>query len=194
MSNLNEWWNSLSLLLKVYWAIAIPFTFFFLLQLVFSFFGADHMEGDVSDAHGDVSADTEAGIQLFNLKTIVAFLTIFGWAGIASVDAGVSPIFSFGIAGVSGFVVMLGMAFLMYILHKASANGTMKFDKAVGETGQVYLTIPAKRKNVGQVQLKVQGVLRTLDAITDDESDIASGRTIVVRQILNDNTLLVSVK
>jgi hypothetical protein len=193
MSNLSEWWGSLSLILKVYWSIAIPFTVFFLLQLVSTFFGGDDAPDDMPDSHSDVP-DGGGGIQLFNLKTIVAFLTIFGWSGIASVDAGISPLLSFAIAGVSGFVVMLGIAFLMYALHKANADGTMKFAKAVGETGQVYLTIPAKRSNVGQVQLKVQGVLRTLDAITDDDTDLKTGRTIVVRQVLNDNTLLVSAK
>jgi hypothetical protein len=193
MSNLSEWWGSLSLILKVYWSIAIPFTVFFLLQLVSTFFGGDDAPDDMPDSHSDVP-DAGGGIQLFNLKTIVAFLTIFGWSGIASVDAGISPLLSFAIAGVSGFVVMLGIAFLMYALHKANADGTMKFAKAVGETGQVYLTIPAKRSNVGQVQLKVQGVLRTLDAITDDDTDLKTGRTIVVRQVLNDNTLLVSAK
>lgn len=193
MSNLSEWWGSLSLILKVYWSIAIPFTVFFLLQLVSSFFGGDDAPDDMPDSHSDVS-DVSGGIQLFNLKTIVAFLTMFGWAGIASVDAGISPLLSFAIAGVSGFVVMLGIAFLMYALYKANADGTMKFATAVGETGQVYLTIPAKRSNVGQVQLKVQGVLRTLDAITDDDDDLKTGRTIIVRQVLNDNTLLVSAK
>jgi hypothetical protein len=193
MSNLSEWWGSLSLILKVYWSIAIPFTVFFLLQLVSTFFGGDDAPDDMPDSHSDVP-DGGGGIQLFNLKTIVAFLTIFGWSGIASVDAGISPLLSFAIAGVSGFVVMLGIAFLMYALHKANADGTMKFAKAVGETGQVYLTIPSKRSNVGQVQLKVQGVLRTLDAITDDDTDLKTGRTIVVRQVLNDNTLLVSAK
>jgi hypothetical protein len=193
MSNLNEWWGSLSLILKVYWSIAIPFTVFFLLQLVSTFFGGDDAPDDMPDSHSDVG-DGGAGIQLFNLKTIVAFLTMFAWSGIASVEAGISPLLSFAISGVSGFVVMLGIALLMYALHKANADGTMKFAKAVGETGQVYLTIPAKRSNVGQVQLKVQGSLRTLDAITDDDTDLKTGRTIVVREVLNDNTLLVSAK
>lgn len=193
MSNLSEWWGSLSLVLKVYWSIAIPFTLFFLLQLITTFFGGDDAPDDMPDSHSDVT-DAGPGIQLFNLKTVVAFLTMFGWSGIASVDAGISHVWSFAIAAISGFVVMVGIALLMYALHKANANGTMKFEKAVGETGQVYLTIPAKRSNVGQVQLKVQGVLRTLDAITDDDTDLPTGRTIVVRQVLNDNTLLVSAK
>ena len=193
MSNLSEWWEGLNLALKIYWAIAIPFTFFFILQLFFSFVGDHDVPDDPSDLDGhDLGAGF--GYHLFTVKSVIAFLTIFGWAGIASIDGGVSHWWSFGIAAVCGFAMMVIMATLLYILSKANANHTMNFNKAVGETGHVYLTIPAHRASAGQVQLKVQGVLRTLDAITDDEKDLPNGKTIVVMRVLNDNTLLVTEK
>jgi hypothetical protein len=82
----------------------------------------------------------------------------------------------------------------MYLLSKANTDGTMKFENAIGEVGQVYLTVPANRGDVGKVQVKVQGVLRTLEAITDDEKDLSTGKIIVVMRVMGDNLLLVTEK
>lgn len=192
MSNLSEWWEGLSLALKIYWAIAIPFTVFFGLQLILTFVGGDLDDGtELSD---DAALDGGMPFQFLTLKSMIAFFTIFGWAGIASIDSGLSHWWSIGIAGVAGLFMMFIMATFAYLLSKANVSGTMKFQKAVGETGQVYLTIPARRASQGQVQVKVQGVLRTLTAITDDENDLPNGKTIVVMRVLGDNTLLVTEK
>jgi hypothetical protein len=192
MSNLSEWWEGLSLALKIYWAIAIPFTVFFVLQLILTFVGGDLDDGtELSD---DAALDGGMPFQFLTLKSMIAFFTIFGWAGIASIDSGLSHWWSIGIAGVAGLFMMFIMATFAYLLSKANVSGTMKFQKAVGETGQVYLTIPARRASQGQVQVKVQGVLRTLTAITDDENDLPNGKTIVVMRVLGDNTLLVTEK
>ncbi len=192
MSNLSEWWEGLSLALKIYWAIAIPFTVFFVLQLILTFVGGDLDDGtELSD---DAALDGGMPFQFLTLKSMIAFFTIFGWAGIASIDSGLSHWWSIGIAGVAGLFMMFIMGTFAYLLSKANVSGTMKFQKAVGETGQVYLTIPARRASQGQVQVKVQGVLRTLTAITDDENDLPNGKTIVVMRVLGDNTLLVTEK
>jgi hypothetical protein len=90
--------------------------------------------------------------------------------------------------------MMFIMAGLMYMLSKATADGTMKFSKAIGNAGEVYLTIPSNRGSVGKVQVTVQGSLRTLDAITDDEQDIPTGKMITVKDVINSNILLVTAK
>lgn len=189
MEAFNDWWNGLSLVLQIYWGIAIPFTVFFVLQLILSFLGGDSPD-DLPDA--EVEADHGIGFQFFTLKNLIGFFTIFGWAGIACINAGWSVGSSIFISTLSGLAMMGVMAGLFYLLMKASADGTMKFDKAIGQVGEVYLTIQSKRGGLGKVQVKVMGSLRTLDAMTDDDVDIPTGKIIKVSSVINDNILLVT--
>jgi hypothetical protein len=189
MEAYNDWWNGLSLVLKIYWGIAIPFTVFFVLQLILSFLG--HESHDLShDAQHD--ADHGVGFQFFTLKNLIGFFTIFGWTGIASIDGGLSTTMSMVLATMAGLSMMTVMAGLFYLLMKAQADGTMKFDKAIGQVGEVYLTIQSKRGGLGKVQVNVMGVLRTLDAMTDDEADLLTGKIVTVSSIAGDNILIVT--
>lgn len=189
MEAFNDWWNGLSLVLKIYWGIAIPFTVFFVLQLILSFLGGDSPD-DLPDT--EVEADHGIGFQFFTLKNLVGFFTIFGWAGIACINAGWSVGSSIFISTLSGLAMMGVMAGLFYLLMKASADGTMKFDRAIGQVGEVYLTIQSKRGSLGKVQVKVQGALRTLDAMTDDDTDLVTGKIVRVSDVASNNVLIVT--
>ncbi len=189
MEGFNTWWEGLSLILKIYWCIAVPFTIFFLLQLVLSFLG-----GDVTDSTVDVDIETDHGIsfQFLTLKNMVGFFTIFSWTGIACIDAGFSQPVTLLISSAAGLSMMTIMAGMFYMISKAGANGTMRMEKAVGVVGEVYLTIPSQRSSLGKVQIKVMGSLRTLDAMTDSDHEIPSGKLIKVSKVINDNILLVT--
>jgi len=192
MSNFSEWWDGLSTALKIYWGLAIPFTVFFLLQVTLSFVaGGSDVPDDTPDA--DIDADTGVPFQFLTLKNLIAFFTIFSWTGIACTDSGLSTLTSLLVAVAAGLVMMLIMASLFYFLAKASADGTMRIQKAIGSVGEVYLTIKKKREAMGQVQVKVQKSLRTLDAITDDDEDIPTGKMITVKAVIN-NVLIVTAK
>jgi hypothetical protein len=193
MGNFSDWWLGLNLSLKIYWAIAVPFTFFFVLQLVFSFFGGD-VPDDSPDADSEIDSDGGMPFQFFTLKNLIAFFTLFGWAGIAAVDSGVSQAAALIIAFAAGLLTMFVMAGIAYLLSKATADGTLKFSHAVGRAGEVYLTIPSNRGSTGKIQITVQGALRTLDAVTDDEYDIPTGKIIKVKEVVGDNLLLVTAK
>lgn len=187
--NFPEWWQSLELLQQIYWGIAIPFTVFFVLQLIMTMFG-----GDI-DHHGstdmEIEADDGIGFQFFTLKNLIAFFTIFGWTGIASLDSGLSNGVSIAISMVSGIIMMLIMGGIFYFLGKANESGTLKMKNAIGGIGEVYMLIKGSRGNIGQVQIQVQGTLRTLEAITDDEEDLIPGNVITVVAIANNNILIV---
>lgn len=191
MSDFSSWWEALSLSLKIYWALAIPFTLFFVLQLILSFMGGD-VPDDTPDA--EVEADTGIAFQFLTLKNLVAFFSIFGWTGIACIESGLSETTSLIIALLAGLIMMTIMASIFYFLGKANADGTLRMKNALGGIGEVYLTIRSKRSGIGKVQIKVQGSLRTLDAITDDDADIPTGKVITVTQVVNDSILLVTAK
>lgn len=192
MNDFSAWWEGLNLSLKIYWALAVPFTLFFGLQLIFSFFGGGDVPDDTPDV--DVAADTGVPFQFLTLKNLISFFTIFSWTGIACIDSGLSNTTALIISTGAGLAMMTLMASIFYFLSKANADGTMRIRKAIGTSGEVYLTMQGNRGSIGKVQIKVQGAVRTLDAVTDDENDIPTGKMISVKEIVNDNLLLVTVK
>ncbi|HYG04049.1 MAG TPA: hypothetical protein VD927_16500 [Chryseosolibacter sp.] len=190
MNAFTEWWETLGFPLIIYWAIAIPFTVLFALQMIWSFFTGDDVPDDTPDA--EVQGDTGIPFQFFSIRNFIGFFTIFGWVGIAATDSGFSVLTSLILSLSAGFAMMLIMASIAYFLSKATADGSMKIERAVGHVGQVYLTVPKSRTNLGKVQVVVQGSLRTLEALTDDQDDIPNGKVIKVKQVVNDNILLVT--
>lgn len=189
MDSFGSWWDALSIIQKIYWGIAVPFTLFFVLQLVLSFFGADSPD-DLPDS--EIEADHGVPFQFLTLKNLVGFFTIFAWTGIATVDAGLSTGLSLLIATLSGLAMMALMGGMFYLMMKSGADGTMKIQQAVGKTGEVYLPIQSSRGSMGKVQIKVGGALRTLDAMTDEPESIPTGKLVRVKEILTNNILLVS--
>jgi hypothetical protein len=190
MNNFTQWWEGLSFSLTVYWTIAVIFSVLFVLQLLFSFFAGDGVPDDTPDA--EITADTGIPFQFFSIKNLIGFFTIFGWAGIAAIDSGLSDFAALMVALASGLVMMMIMASVFYFLGKANADGTLRVKRAIGGVGEVYLTVPRKRNSIGKVQINVQGSVRTLDAMTDDDKDIPTGKLITVKEIVNDNILLVT--
>ncbi|MBI9052840.1 MAG: serine protease [Bacteroidales bacterium] len=188
---ITESWQSLELIEKIYWCIAVPFSVLFVLQIILTFFGGD-IDDIEADGDSDVSVDSDHGIdfQFITLKNLVAFFTIFGWAGVACLDGGLSVGKSVLISSISGLVMMSIMASIVYFMGKLTDNGTLNMNNAIGKVGSVYLPIPAKRDGFGKVQIKVQG-LQTLDAMTDYDEEIKTGAVVEVIEILNNEILVV---
>ncbi|HNP20050.1 MAG TPA: hypothetical protein PKL31_16545 [Fulvivirga sp.] len=190
MTDISSWWESLQSLEQIYWGFAVPFTFFFIIQLVLTFFGGDIPDDSSVDV--DIETDDGIGFQFFTVKNLVAFFTIFAWTGIACLDSGLSNGLSIFISVIAGLMMMLIMGGMFYFMDKADSSGTLKMKNAIGMVGEVYLEIKATRGNIGQVQVKVQGTLRTLEAVTDDEQDLKAGSVVTVSALVNDNLLIVT--
>lgn len=186
--NFPAWWDGLNSIQQIYWAIAIPFTLIFLIQTVLTFVGGE-IDGDTDM---DMDGDGDIGFQFFTIKNLVAFFTIFGWTGIACLDSGLSMIAVILSSLIAGLIMMSLMAAIFYFFSKLTASGTMNIQNAVGGVGEIYLTVRAKRGNIGKVSLMVQGSLRELEAITDDDEDLKNGMVINVKEVINGNLLLIS--
>lgn len=188
--DISAFWQSLTVVQKIYWVIAIPASTLFIIQLVLTFIGFDH-DTDVT-GHSDLSVDGDSGIssQFFSFKSILAFFTVFAWTGIACIDGGLSVFASIAISIIAGIIIVVVMASLFYYMSKLSDSGTLNINNAINKVGTVYLTIPGKRKAMGKVQVKVQG-LQTLDAFTDEEDDIKTGSVIEVVGVVSNEILLV---
>jgi hypothetical protein len=191
--DISSWWQSMAVFEKIFWVIALLFSLMFLIQAILSFTSGD---GDVSagDADDYIGHDDGIGYQFFTIKNMIAFFTIFGWAGIASIQGGYSKTATIAIAFIAGSLMVVMMAFLFRSMSKLKQSGTLQIKNAVGLIGETYLFIPGNRGGFGKVHLKVQGSLHELQAITDDDQQIATGKLVKVIAVLNDSTLIVTSK
>lgn len=175
---------------KIYWVTAVVASLILMVLLVLTFIG-----GEVDDIDGDVDAEIEAdtGIefQFLSFKNLVGFFTIFGWSGIACLDAGMPKGLTVLISVICGLLMMLAMASLFYYLGKLQSSGTLKLRNALGQIGEVYLTIGANRKSIGKVSINVQGSLRELEALTDADKDLVQGNVVVVKDVTANGILIV---
>jgi len=179
--SINTWWSSLDTLQQIYWAFALPFSAVFIIQMIMTLIGAGG-DGDI-DTTGDVDLDVDAdagiGFQFITLKNFIAFFTIFGWTGVACLDAGFGTGLSIFLSIIAGMMMMLLMATLFYFMGKLTESGNTRIESAIGKTATVYLKIPAAKSGLGKVQINLQG-LKTLDAMTESAEDIKSGSLVKI--------------
>lgn len=185
-----DFFDGMSTLEQTYWGIALVGSAVFLVIFMLTFIGGgdSDMEADASDFEAD---DGGVGFQFFTFKGIIAFFTIFGWSGIVCIDNGLSTNATLIISIIAGFIMMVLTSSLFYWMHKLAESGTLKMKNAVGVIGEVYLPIGAKRSKMGKVQIKVQGSLRELEAITDEEENLKTGTMVKVTEIVSAELLLV---
>ena len=186
---MTEWYLELSSFEKTYWIITGVSTLIFLFVLVTTFIGAD--TDDIGDVDAEIDADTGAGFQFFTFKNVVAFFAIFGWSGIASIDAGNSVSTTIIISLLCGLVMMFIMAAMFYYISKLTSSGTLKMQNALNSIGEVYLTVGANRSKTGKIQIKIQGALRELEALTDHNEDLKQGKIIKVIEVTNNGILII---
>ncbi|WP_282043821.1 hypothetical protein [Winogradskyella flava] len=184
-----EWFSNLEFLSKIYWAIALVGSLVFIIVMIMAFAGGD--ADDIGDVDGDFDGDVGAGFQFISFKNLVGFFTIFGWSGIACIDAGLSKPLTIIISVVCGLLMMLIMATLFYFIHKLSDSGTLNYKNALDAVGEVYLTIGPDRSRMGKVSVNVQGTVRELDALTDAITELKSGTIIKVVDVTSNGILIV---
>jgi membrane protein implicated in regulation of membrane protease activity len=191
MLSFSNWWSAMEMLEKVYWGIALPASLIFVILIIATIFVGDVDDFDGGDVDAAVDGDDGVGFHFVTLKNMIAFFTLAGWSGIASIHAGHNTTTSIIISFVCGLIMMSIMALLYYLMGKMTSSGTLNMKNAINRTGEAYLLIPAKRGGIGKVQVKVQGSLRTLDAITDEEEEIKTGTVIEVIDVTGTDILIV---
>jgi hypothetical protein len=180
-----EWLSSPGAYEQIYFWIAVPATCILVILLIINFIG-----GDV-DADADLDGDM--GFQFLTLKNLVGFFAIFGWTGMVCAENGLSNGVTIVIALLAGLAMMFLLAGIYYLMAKATESGTLVMSNAIGNMGETYLPIPPRRTGYGKVQIRVQGGLRELEAVTDGDDEIKTGALVTVKDIINGETLLVTV-
>lgn len=146
---------------------------------------------DISDLNG-AQEFTDGGnpadfstLRFFTLQGVVAFLTVFGWSSIASITAG-APVTISVLMGIGfGLIAMLAVAKLVQLSSKLTENGTVNMKNAIGQTGSVYIPIPAKGKGEGKLNMYLQGSLMECSAVTDGENSLSTGTAVRVVNLRN---------
>jgi hypothetical protein len=187
---MKDFFTQLSTLEQTYWIIALVGSAVFIVIFFLTFIGGadSDMDTNASEFQAD---DGGVGFQFFTFKGIVAFFTIFGWTGITCLNNGFSSTVTIIIATIAGLIMMVVTSSLFYWMHKLAESGTLNINNAVGVIGEVYLPIGAERSKMGKVQIKVQGSLRELEAITDELEDLKTGAMVKVSKIVSAEMLLV---
>lgn len=182
MEAVSSWWGSLEGAYRVFYALGIISALALLIQVVLTVFGLD----DLFDA-----VDGE-GTSLLSLRTVSGFLAGFGWTGVVMMRAGYSIV----AASVGGTVVGLLFAGILFLIIRVMMglrhSGTIDYRNAVGVAGKVYAPIGASLERTGQVEILVQGRLRTVAAMTRHDQDLPTLARIRVVDLLDRNTLLVA--
>lgn len=188
---MNEFFGDISILAKGYWIIALLGSLLLVVIFAMTFLGGGDADMDADMDSMEGGDDGGVGFQFFTFKNVVAFFTIFGWTGITCINGEFSNAASLVIATIAGLIMMTVTSLLFFWIAKLAHSGTLKIDNAVGVVGEVYLTIGANRSKSGKVQIKVQGSLRELEAITDEAEDLKSQSMIKVIGVVSNELLLV---
>lgn len=186
---MTDWFLDLELFSKIYWSIALLGSIIFIFTIISTFLGGD--TDDFENIDAEIEADTGIGFQFITFRNLVGFFTLFGWSGIACIDAGLSKPITIVISLICGLIMMAIMAAMFFYMNKLSDSGTLKFKNAVNAVGEVYLTVGAKRSSIGKAHVRVQGALRELEALTDNETDLKSGTVIKVKAVTKNGILII---
>jgi hypothetical protein len=188
---MNDFFDGMSTLEQSYWYIALIGSAIFVVIFIMTFIGGGDVDMEADMDASEAGDDGGVGFQFFTFKNVIAFFTIFGWTGIICIGAGFSTTSTIIISTIAGFIMMVLTTLLFFWIAKMAESGTLKIKNAIGVVGEVYLPIGANRSKMGKVQIKVQGSLRELEAITDDNEDLKTTTIIKVIEVVSSELLLV---
>jgi membrane protein implicated in regulation of membrane protease activity len=137
----------------------------------------------------DFTMDSDLSFELFSIQGLAAAVMMFGWVGMFTLEATDTEIYAVVVGGFSAAASMYGVGLMLKGINSLQADGTMKHEDAIGERGQVYSRIRVNES--GEVQVAVDGTLRTLTARAKDKTlHIPTGEFIKVIDVIG-NTLIV---
>ena len=153
-------------------------------QLVGGLVGLDHGHIHTGD-HGDSPAE---GLNLLSVRSVSAGVAFFGVAGLAARPFGVVAASVAAVA--AGAAAVVGVSAIIRTFGRLERDATLSLASAVGTTGNVYLSIPARRTGAGKVHVTVQNRLIECRAITD-EDELPTGAPILVVDVDGTDTVVV---
>ena len=182
-----EWWPDISGLNQAFYIAAAFFSCVFLWQFIASMIG---LAGGDMDFDADIDADaieSMSAFKMLSLRAILAFCTLFSWAGALYLDRdyGLTPSLLYALLwGVVALVVVAG---IFHMMLRLTESGTPRLATCVGKNGTVYLDIPDGGR--GEIRIPVSGVMAHVKARVADGKALKMGTAIRVRRLLDSGTV-----
>ena len=142
---------------------------------------------DIDDVHfGDGGNPADFSImRMFTLQGIITFLMVTGWSAIASISAGAKPSISIIVGVILGIIAMYAVAKLIHASRRLTENGTLDVRNAIGNSGKVYIPIPANGRGEGKITMYVQGRYAECDAVNMGDEMLKTGTTVRIVDVRN---------
>lgn len=175
---MEQFWTELGLAGQIYFVMACVASVLMIIQLIFlliGFIGGGLGDVDGSDIDADIDADGGSDVGLISLKGLIAFFAIGGWVGVAMVTADVHLAVTVIVSLACGAVALIGIGFLYKAIYSLQSSGNINVVNAIGQTVEVYLTVPAKDSGTGKVTALVQERQVELEARTNSLEPIKTG-------------------
>ena len=190
-----ETFKSMDGMLQVYWILAAVSSIIFIIQAIMTFIGFDaDSDVDMSTApdqipeSGDAAFDA-AGFHLVSVKSVICFILGFGWTGVLCWNYIPNHVLLGLLAAVAGLIFMSLIAFLLFQMMKLNRDNTFRVEQTIGLPADVYLRIPANRKQTGKITVSLNGSTHELEAVSD--TDIPTGAKVRIKEIVQGETVLV---
>jgi hypothetical protein len=164
--------------------------------------GGDFHGDAGGDFHGDAGGDVAQGghatgdhhmgsswlFGVISFRTVVAALALFGLGGLAADAAEMGQFAQLIVGALAGLAAMYGVYFMVLSLGKLKAEGTPRIERAVGQHGTVYVTIPAEDSGAGKIQLNLQN--RTMEYLAQTSGHVLPpGAKVVVTDVITSDTV-----
>jgi hypothetical protein len=195
MTAMNGWWQELTPVNQGFYIAAAFLGVFFVWQLISTLVGLGGHDMDV-DTHVGADAvhhtppdaeSTMAAFKLVSLRSILAFFTLFTWGGALYMNCRV-PVGRAIVYGVAwGLAGMFAVSLIIHFMRRMAETGNLKLESCVGQSGSVYLNIPAG--GVGEVRAHCGGVMTHLKARGRNDAAIPAGTPVRVVRMLEPNVI-----
>lgn len=193
---MEQWWNALTAIQKVYWGIATFSTIIFICQTITLLLGIGD-DGDADsdggmedfDTDGDIDGDGDDDYQesstigYFTIRNMIAFLLGFSWVGIICLKQGLSESLSIPISITAGLLFALITIGLMYALSKLKSSGNISLSEAVGKEAMVSIMIP--KNGQGKVKLTLNEKLIENEAVSNVNETLRKGQKVKILSVSN---------
>lgn len=150
--------------------------------------GAVHT-GNADSSHAQAQAGHEpvADFKLLTVRSILAFFTLFFWAGALYLTNQTGVFWSFCYAAIWGTTGMFSVAVAFYILQRMVETGTPNIATCVGTRGVIYLDIPERGQ--GEARVLVSGAVSHVKARSSQGQAIKAGTPVRVVRALSSTTV-----
>lgn len=116
---------------------------------------------------------------------------MFGWVTISALYQNYNISTSVVLGVVSGIILMAVMSVLFYFTQKLKENESPESPQDVNSTGEVIEEIGRKRSHPGKIRINIDGVQKTMVALTDFDHNVKTGTKIRVESVTSNGMFII---